>query len=100
MSNIFRITKQARLIFPTAFTPNQDKLNDSFTVIGQYVDNMTLQIFDRWGTLIYSTTTNEPWDGTQQGRLMPESTYVWKALITDKTGKASTRHGSVALLRK
>ena len=100
VSNVFRITKQARLIFPTAFTPNKDKLNDSFTVIGQYVDNMTLQIFDRWGTLIFSTTSNEPWDGTQQGRLMPESTYVWKALITDKTGRASTKIGSVALLRK
>lgn len=98
VSNRIRITKQARLIFPTAFTPNRDNLNDNFTVIGQYVDAMTLKIFDRWGTLIFSTETNEPWDGTQGGRVMPETTFIWKAFITDKTGKTSTRIGTVALL--
>ncbi len=100
VSNRLKLTKQARLIFPTAFTPNKDNLNENFTVVGQYVENMTLQIFDRWGTLLFSTDRNEPWDGRHEGRMMPESTYVWKALITDKTGKIFTNIGMVALLRK
>lgn len=100
ISNRIVIIKEAKLVFPTAFTPNKDGLNDDFTVIGQYVEKMTLQIFDRWGTLLFSTTNNEPWDGTNNGRAMPESTYIWKAFITDKTGKAFTNIGSVALLKK
>jgi gliding motility-associated-like protein len=99
-SNIITIRKQARLIFPTAFTPNKDNLNDSFTVIGQYVESIKLQIFDRWGVLLFSTENNEAWDGTHLGKLMPESTYIWKALVVDKSGSETQRIGSVALLRK
>ena len=100
VSNRLKVTRQARLIFPTAFTPNKDNLNENFSVVGQYVENMTLKIFDRWGTLLFSTDTNEAWDGTHDGRQLSESTYIWKAFITDKTGKTFTKIGSVALLRK
>ena len=99
-SNIITIKKQARLIFPTAFTPNKDNLNDTFTVTGQYVESMKLQIFDRWGVLLFSTENSEAWDGTHYGKLMPESTYIWKALVIDRSGSETQRIGSVALLRK
>lgn len=99
VSNRLKITRQAKLLFPTAFTPNRDNLNEKFTVKGQYVENMSLQIFDRWGTLLFSTQTYEPWDGTYNGQIMPESTYIWKALITDKTGNTFNKVGSVALLK-
>jgi gliding motility-associated-like protein len=100
VSNSIKLIKQARLIFPTAFTPNGDRLNENFSVVGRYVENMTLKIFDRWGTLLFSTDTNEPWDGTHNGKVMAESIYIWKAFITDKNGNTFTRIGSVALLRK
>jgi gliding motility-associated-like protein len=99
-SNIITLKKQARLVFPTAFTPNKDLLNDTFTVEGQFVESMKLQIFDRWGVLLFSTEASEAWDGTHEGRLMPESTYIWKAFITDKAGDTFSEIGSVALLRK
>jgi gliding motility-associated-like protein len=100
VSNIITVRKRARLIFPTAFTPNQDQLNDTFTVVGQFVESMTLQIFDRWGRLVFSTDNNEAWNGTFEGKLMPESTYVWKAFITDQAGTTFSEVGSVALLKK
>jgi gliding motility-associated-like protein len=99
-SNTVTFKKQARLVFPTAFTPNKDGLNDTFTVEGQFVESMKLQIFDRWGVLLFSTEDNQAWDGMHEGRLMPESTYIWKAFITDKAGGKFAEIGSVALLRK
>lgn len=98
-SNRIRVKRPVRLIFPTAFTPNKDRLNDTFSVAGLYIESMKLQIFDRWGRMMFSTENNEAWDGTFEGRVMPESTYIWKAFITDKTGATFSEIGSVALLR-
>ncbi|MFZ5972753.1 MAG: T9SS type B sorting domain-containing protein [Bacteroidota bacterium] len=99
-SNTVTFTKEINLIFPTAFTPNRDQLNDRFTVTGQYVAKMNMRIFDRWGTLVYASENNEPWDGTRGGLPMPEATYVWKAEITDLAGRTFSREGTLVLLRK
>jgi gliding motility-associated-like protein len=100
VSNTVSFTKEINLTFPTAFTPNRDRLNDLFTVTGQYVSKMNIRIFDRWGVLIYASEKNEPWDGTRNGIPMPESTYVWKAEITDLAGRTYAREGTLVLLRK
>lgn len=99
-SNIITFKKEVNLTFPTAFTPNQDKLNDSFTITGQYVAKMNIRIFDRWGALVHASEKNEPWDGTRQNLPMPEATYIWKAEITDLAGQTFSREGTVVLLRK
>jgi len=100
VSNSITITKEAHLFAPTAFTPNHDRLNDSFKVFGQFIVSMHLQIFDRWGTLLYFSDKNKPWDGKRDGVVMPEATYIWKAEITDQAGQHFTRTGTVALLSK
>lgn len=99
-SNSITFTKEVNLTFPTAFTPNLDKLNDQFTITGQFVAKMNIKVFDRWGTLIFASEKNEPWDGTRSGVAMPESTYIWKAEITDLAGRTFTREGTLVLLRK
>jgi gliding motility-associated-like protein len=100
LSNMVTIRKEPRLFSPTAFTPNNDNLNDTFALFGKFIEKMELQIYDRWGNVVFATESNEPWDGTTQGKPLPESAYVWKASITDKTGETVTRTGTVALLRK
>ncbi len=98
-SNELEFIRNANLYAPTAFTPNNDLLNDSFQVQGQYIDKMKLRVFDRWGALVYSTEKNEPWDGSSSGKAMPPTTYVWKVDITDKAGRTFTEEGTVALIR-
>ncbi len=99
-SNHIQLTKDPHLFAPNAFTPNNDKLNDGFNVFGQYIVKMEFSIFDRWGSLIYTTEKNEPWDGTLAGKAMPEATYVWIAKITDMAGQNFTQSGTVVLLKK
>jgi gliding motility-associated-like protein len=99
LSNEKVFIRSSNLYYPTAFTPNKDNLNDGFIVQGQYIVKIKLSVFDRWGVLLFSTEKNEPWDGSSNGKIMPPSTYVWKADITDKAGQNYSREGTVALIR-
>ncbi len=100
ISNSLSFIKETHLISPTAFTPNGDKLNDSFTVSGEFIVKIQLSIFDRWGALIFDTEKNEPWDGRRNGQLLPEGAYVWKANMTNLAGQNFNRSGTVMLLNK
>ena len=99
VSNLIEVIKNSNLYFPTAFTPNNDQLNDSFNVSGQYIAKMSLTILDRWGKVLYFVEKGEPWDGQSSGKTMPPSAYIWKVEITDLAGRTYSREGTVALIR-
>jgi gliding motility-associated-like protein len=100
VSNKIDFTKSVNLYCPNAFTPNGDDLNDTFNVMGQFIADLQVIIFDRWGNIIFASNAGESWDGTYNGRLMPEATYVWKADGKDLTGRSFTSTGSIVLLHK
>lgn len=106
LSHELRIKKEARLIFPNAFTPDDNNLNENFRVYGQFVKRVRLQIFDRWGTQVFTSDSDavggtRAWDGSgPDGKPVPQSVYVWKAELTDFSGARSTLTGSIALLRR
>ena len=103
LSNTAEFTRQARLVFPTAFTPDGKGpiQNETFRVFGEYISGINLQIFDRWGKLLFTTNDlNIPWDGKSEGEDLPQSSYVWRAEITDLLGQTFIRTGSVILLRE
>lgn len=101
VSNPFTALKNPNIFYPTAFTPNGDHLNDIFSVFGQYVVAFEMQIFNRWGELLFTTNDiSSGWDGTYNGREMPEGTYTFVAHITDRVGRTFKHSGSVLLLRR
>jgi len=64
---------------PNAFSPNADGHNDTWKVVGQGVEDYQLRIFNRWGELIWlSTSIDDHWDGTYQGSPLPIDVYVYK----------------------
>jgi gliding motility-associated-like protein len=100
-SNTITIIKEPNLFYPTAFTPNNDGLNDVFNVFGQFITTFEMRIFNRWGEMMYSTEDLEKgWDGHFKGTLMPEGTYVFRANITDQAGRTFERSGTILLLKK
>jgi gliding motility-associated-like protein len=101
VSNIILITKNVNLHYPTAFTPNDDELNDVFTVFGQYVKHFEMNIFNRWGELMFTTNNmDEGWNGKFKGNKMPEGAYTFVAKITDLAGRTFKRSGNLILLQK
>jgi gliding motility-associated-like protein len=90
--------------FPNAFTPDGDGLNDLFMPKGIYITQYTLQIFDRFGNLIFiANDPNDGWDGTLDNAPVPEGVYVWLAKFLHDYGEDVTREivlkGTVTLLR-
>jgi len=66
-----RVGKGYLVIFPSAFTPNEDGVNDLFEAKYTGITAFTLDIFDMWGNLLYTATVDSlpttslwGWNGT------------------------------------
>lgn len=86
---------------PDAFTPNKDGLNDTFRPTSNCAIAGEMKIFNRWGTLVYSSSNFQiGWDGFFKNQLQPIGSYLY--VFTYKVIKTSTnyvRKGRVLLLR-
>jgi gliding motility-associated-like protein len=88
------------LFVPTAFTPNHDGLNDFFSSFGEFVESFRLDIYDRWGKLLFrSENVNEGWDGNLEGLPVPEGVYVYRVKVMGYNGEEMEKEGSVTLIR-
>lgn len=89
------------LYIPNSFTPNGDGLNDRFTAIGQNITQFHLVIFNRWGQLIFETYDLAGWEGTLNGVVCQEDTYVYRIhYSTECTGNTQQqRLGHVTIIR-
>ena len=73
------------LIFPEAFTPDGDGINDLFVIGGlEIYPDHNLTIFNRWGDLVYSSLNYQnDWDGSSQNSLnfindkLPTGSYYY-----------------------
>lgn len=89
------------LVFvPNAFTPNGDGQNDIFGIVGTGLSQMELQIYDRWGKLVFhSANINEGWDGKIGGVSAPEGAFVWQLRFRWREDPWQSLAGSVLLIR-
>ncbi len=96
---------------PNAFTPTQTgssggipgsgTFNDVFLPIMRGVEEFQMQIFDRWGTLLFeSRDKNIGWDGyDKNGRALPAGVYVYKLVLRLSDGQRTTKIGDVTLIK-
>jgi gliding motility-associated-like protein len=100
-----KVTK--RVWAPNAFTPNGDGINDGFTLFGnpslEVIEH--LNIFDRWGELVFSKSEFEPgipilgWDGKLREEEMNPAVFAWTARVRFVNGETETLFGDVTLIR-
>jgi gliding motility-associated-like protein len=88
---------------PNAFSPNGDGLNDTFQPKGFGITKYEMQIFDRWGEVLFQTNEFEKgWDGmfaSRPGKICPTDTYTWRIKLTTVFGKAHEFTGHVTLMK-
>jgi gliding motility-associated-like protein len=88
------------MFMPNAFTPNGDQLNDIFTAGGLYFESFDLQIWDRWGKLLFHTQNSATgWDGKVGGKDAPEGVYVFQVVVRGYDGTELKQNGSLTLIR-
>ena len=94
--------------FPNVFTPNGDGANDYFTVFGalpllQEVES--LQIFDRWGQLLFEQFNFSPnipeagWNGLKGNQQLSEGIYVYQAKVRFLDEVVEVFSGDILLLK-
>ena len=53
LSNIVTVEKPYAIYAPNAFSPDGDGLNDVFNVSGQGIIDFQMEIFNRWGQMVF-----------------------------------------------
>ncbi len=97
--------------FPNAFTPGtggptdgsydpNSFENDVFFPLHEGVEKYRLEIFNRWGELLFvSEDVHKGWDGWYRGQPAKQDVYVWKCHATFSDGRETVLKGDVTLLR-
>lgn len=100
------------LFIPNAFTPNEDNLNEVFLAMGTGIQLFDMNVFDRWGNLIFtSDNVNKGWNGKIEGGhyagkkngsdVAQEDVYVWTINYTTQCfpNKKQTMIGHVSIVK-
>ncbi|MEL7530617.1 MAG: gliding motility-associated C-terminal domain-containing protein [Bacteroidota bacterium] len=99
-SQTIRILDDFHLYFPTAFSPNNDGSNDRYQLKGEGLSQLDCTILDRWGQIVASWTgIDGSWDGTRNGRAVPEGVYTIQVRAITNRGEALERAQSITLIR-
>ena len=104
MTKWVEVKNDFNVSIPNTFTPNYDGLNDIFipvfTSYGFDQRSYQLEIFDRWGSLLFTTTDyKKGWDGLYKLNSMKEDVYVYRIRFKTSDGNSIDKYGHVTLLR-
>ena len=94
-TTIYTITE---VNIPNAFSPNNDGINDVWSIPGlSFYKDCLVEVFNRYGQLVFkSKGYNRPWDGIANGQSVPVGTYYY---IINTDGLYGKRSGSVTILK-
>ena len=88
------------LYIPTAFSPNNDGINDCFSIKGVGFEGIDFQIFNRWGNVVYSSENDaDCWDGTYKGKPLPFGAYSWRLIVDLPFDEISIKEGILNIIR-
>lgn len=94
------ICEEPYIFVPTGFSPNGDGKNDIFRVRGNFIDEVYLAVYDRWGEKVFETDDpGQGWDGTYKGKVLPPDVYGFHVRVLCLGGDEFIRKGNITLIR-
>lgn len=100
-TQVVKTVSKAEIYVPTAFSPNNDGLNDFLRPVLFGVKEIRyFRIFNRWGQLVYERKSVLPgWDGTISGIPQTSQVFVWMIEGIGVDESIITRKGTTTLIR-
>jgi len=104
VSDTVLVANDCYMDIPNVFTPNGDGVNDYFfprNYLSRGLTTFSMNIYNRWGQLIFSTTSIEGrgWDGRFNNVAQPEGVFVYLIDAAFKDGQKEHHQGNITLLR-
>ncbi len=104
VARLVRVGLYITYFLPNAFTPNNDGVNDLYFGTGTFpgMQDFNLNIFNRWGELIFSTEDpSEGWNGRKQNKGPMEPNGVYICIVKYKNDRGDPREvtGFATLIR-
>ena len=96
------LKSSCKVYIPSAFTPNNDGLNDYFKVSGtSEITEFDMNIYNRWGEIVFSTKNKDVgWDGKYKGVELSSAVYIYVIKYKEiNSDTKQTRKGTVTLIR-
>jgi gliding motility-associated-like protein len=94
------IAEEYWVYIPNTFTPDGNRLNNTFSISTVNVAWIDMKIYNRWGELIFKS--NDPkfeWNGTYKNKEISDGTYVWILKYKTNTGIEESLKGHITILR-
>jgi gliding motility-associated-like protein len=87
------------LVIPNTFTPDGNGAHDTWII--QNIDmfpNADIQVFDRWGRLVFHGSSGDQWDGKgTNGKDLPVENYYY--IIDLKSGGDDVLTGTISIVK-
>ena len=104
---VINVDDNRPVYIPNAFSPNNDGINDYFTVFGNKAMKsiLLLQVFDRWGNTLYKRenvpldNTIYGWDGTANGEVLTPGSYTYLTKIQFVDNSEISFSGDILLIK-
>ncbi len=85
---------------PNAFSPNSDGSNDILFIEGFGIKWMELQVFNRWGELVFrSIDISDGWNGKFRSKDQDMDVYAYILKVEFLDGEKVEKKGNITLLR-
>jgi gliding motility-associated-like protein len=85
---------------PSAFTPNNDAVNERFTVVATGIERMEWAVFNRWGLQVFHSSQDpNGWNGTYGGERVPAGPYSYRVFLWLPDGLVEERRGMFTVFR-
>lgn len=103
VTDSIKVIGLSEIKMPNAFTPNNDGINDFFTIASKsekIYKIVKFDVFNRQGKLVYNTSNSSSgWDGNYNGEELVSDAYVYLILLESPAGKVFKFSGEVMLIR-
>lgn len=97
----FWVFNEEQILIPSSFSPNQDGLNEEFSLYINGVKEYRMEVYNRWGEKIFDSEIEKKlsWDGSFSGKPCQQDIYVVILYYTDRLNERKSTKKTVQLLR-